>query len=353
MIDIIFFDIDGVLTDGMVYIDSEGKESKRISFDDIDAIFELKRAGIKIGFITGEENKFTEYIKKRFSPDFFATRCKDKLSYFKELEKNGEVDKVKTCFVGDSEKDIDLLKYLNCSFAPSNAAPEIRESAKFVTAAVKGEGVIKEVAQFILNKKTSNNNTEYFWRNRIDEHLKVITLLGKDRNLLAIIAKISNDLIDTFKTGGKLLICGNGGSAADSQHLAAEFVGKFFLKRTALDAEALSVNTSTLTALGNDYSFDTVFSRQIEAKGKKGDMLLAISTSGNSKNVIEAIKTAKSIGMKTVGFTGNNKESLIYKFSDYCICVPSDSTPRIQEAHILLGHIICEIVEKELFQLGG
>ena len=188
---------------------------------------------------------------------------------------------------------------------------------------------------------------------RISEHLKVITLLKKDKNVVESIAKISNILVETFKSRKKFLICGNGGSAADSQHIATELVSRFLLERKALDAEALTVNTSTLTAVANDYSFDKVFSRQVEAKGNEGDVLLAISTSGNSKNIIEAIKIAKSIGMKTIGFTGNNIDSLICKLSDYCICIPSNSTPRIQEAHILIGHIICEIVEKELFQKGG
>ncbi len=150
MIDVAFFDIDGVLTDGMVYIDSDGKETKKISFDDIDAIFELKRAGIKIGFITGEDNGFSKFVERRFSPDFFVAGCKDKLSYFKELAEKENIDKSKTCFTGDSKKDIPLLKYTDYSFSPSDVDEEIRESAKAVVNAVRGNGVIKEVAKFIL-----------------------------------------------------------------------------------------------------------------------------------------------------------------------------------------------------------
>jgi len=155
MIDVVFFDIDGVLTDGMVYIDHEGNESKKISFDDIDAIFELKREGVKIGFITGEANKFSEYIKKRFSPDFFANGCKNKLSYFKDLAEKENLDKSKVCFVGDSKKDVELLRYVDYSFVPSDVDDEIKKSAKFIANAVKGNGVIKEVAKFIFreNKK--------------------------------------------------------------------------------------------------------------------------------------------------------------------------------------------------------
>ena len=189
-----------------------------------------------------------------------------------------------------------------------------------------------------------------FIQEKIDEHLEMVKMLEFDSKFIDKISEMSNLLIASFKLGGKLLICGNGGSAADSQHLATELVSRFFLERKALDAEALTVNTSTLTAVANDYSFDKVFSRQVEAKGKKGDILLAISTSGNSKNVIEAIKVAKNIGIKTIGFTGNNINSLICRTSDYYLLIPSSSTPRIQEAHILIGHILCEIVERNLFE---
>lgn len=153
MIDIVFFDIDGVLTDGMVYIDHEGRELKRICFDDIDALFELKRNGIKIGFITGEDNTFCQYVKKRFSPDYFASGCKDKLAYFKEVAEREKIDVLKTCFVGDSGKDASLLQYLEYTFTPFNVDEEIKSAAKFVTNATKGNGVIKEVAKFILNRK--------------------------------------------------------------------------------------------------------------------------------------------------------------------------------------------------------
>ena len=195
-------------------------------------------------------------------------------------------------------------------------------------------------------------NLDHIIQERIDEHLEVIGLLKNDSKFLIKLSEISNVITDCFKSGGKLLICGNGGSAADAQHIATEFVSRFLIERKALDAEALTVNTSSLTAIGNDYSFDKVFSRQIEAKGTTGDVLIAISTSGNSNNVVEAVKTAQNIGMKTIGFSGDNRNSLICNIADYCICVPSCSTPRIQEAHILIGHIICEAVENIIFKKG-
>ena len=188
-----------------------------------------------------------------------------------------------------------------------------------------------------------------FWKERISEHLNIIQALLDDSEIIEAIDIAAKMIVKSYKGGGKLLICGNGGSAADSQHLAAELVSRFYLERKALDAEALSVNTSSITAIANDYSYEKIFKRQVEAKGKKGDVLIGISTSGNSENVIKAFSTAKEMGLITIGLAGNNKNSMIYSIVDHCVGVPSNITPRIQEGHILIGHMICEFIEKELF----
>ena len=153
---------------------------------------------------------------------------------------------------------------------------------------------------------------------------------------------------ECLRAGGKLLFCGNGGSAADSQHLVAEFVGRFMLERRALPAIALTANTSILTAIGNDYSFDQVFARQVEAFGRPGDVVVGISTSGNSPNVIAAMKQATELGLKTIGLTGRDGGALA-KCVDIPLLVPSTSTARIQECHLAIGHVICELVETSLF----
>ncbi|MDD3233766.1 MAG: D-sedoheptulose 7-phosphate isomerase [Candidatus Omnitrophota bacterium] len=168
------------------------------------------------------------------------------------------------------------------------------------------------------------------------------------RNEIPRIIEIAEMAISSLKRGGKLLIFGNGGSAADSQHIAAEFVGRFQKDRPALPALSLTVNTSVLTAVANDYSYETVFARQIEALGHKNDLALGISTSGKAKNVAAAIKQAKKIGMSTAALTGGDGGELA-KIPDVCVVVPSTITARIQEAHITIGHIICEIVEHRLF----
>ena len=156
------------------------------------------------------------------------------------------------------------------------------------------------------------------------------------------------EIAKRIKEGKKLLLCGNGGSAADCQHIAAELVGRFEMERRALPAIALTTDTSILTAVGNDYSFDKIFERQVEALGKEGDVLIGISTSGNSRNVTNAVKRARELGLLTVGFSGKDGGELS-KVADHCFVVKSFSTPRIQEVHITLGHILCDFIEKYLY----
>lgn len=157
------------------------------------------------------------------------------------------------------------------------------------------------------------------------------------------------DLISkAFKNGNKVLFCGNGGSAADAQHLAAEFSGRFYLNRKALPAEALHCNTSYLTAVANDYSYDVIYARLIDGIGVKGDVLIGLSTSGNSVNIVKAFEIAKEKGIITIAFTGAGGGKM-KELSDYLFNVPSNDTPRIQESHIMLGHIICQLVEEKVF----
>lgn len=164
----------------------------------------------------------------------------------------------------------------------------------------------------------------------------------------AIIVDIAQVMIDSYRNGGKVVLFGNGGSAADAQHIAAELVGKYKLVREPLPAIAMTTNTSILTACANDYGYDTVFSKQVEALVEKGDVVVGISTSGTSPNVLEGIKTAKDIGAVTVGLTGERKDGL-GEVVDLWLAVPSSDTPRIQESHITAGHIICFLVEQALF----
>ncbi|MCX8082318.1 MAG: SIS domain-containing protein [bacterium] len=198
-----------------------------------------------------------------------------------------------------------------------------------------------------MMKKMQDNEKEII-RECISESIRIKELLLNPQVIEKFIM-VSNVIVETLKNGRKILICGNGGSAADCQHWAAEMIGRFLKERTSLPFIALTTNTSELTSIGNDYSFDIVFSRQVEGLGKKGDVLICISTSGTSKNVINAAKTAKKKKMKVLALTGKSPSPLS-KISDITISAPSTQTPRIQEAHSLIIHILCHLVEKKLFE---
>jgi D-sedoheptulose 7-phosphate isomerase len=185
-------------------------------------------------------------------------------------------------------------------------------------------------------------------KNIIQASIETKQQLLQNEELLKTIEKVVDALVTAFKNGNRVYFCGNGGSAADAQHLAAEFSGRFYKDRKALPAEALHCNTSYLTAVGNDYGFDVIYSRLIEGIGEKGDILIGLSTSGNSANIVKAFEAAKEKGMISVALTGISGGRL-KSASNYLINIPSADTPRIQESHIMVGHIICQLVEEKTF----
>lgn len=182
----------------------------------------------------------------------------------------------------------------------------------------------------------------------LQESIQLKTILLEDESIQEKINLLSEKIVESYRNNGKVLFCGNGGSAADAQHLAAEFSGRYYYDRPPLPSEALHVNTSYLTAVANDYSYEEVYSRLLQAIGNEGDVLIGLSTSGNSKNVINALEVAQDKKMLTVGFTGQGGGKMA-ELCDILIEIPSKSTPRIQECHMLVGHTVCEFVEAELF----
>lgn len=187
-----------------------------------------------------------------------------------------------------------------------------------------------------------------FIKTKIQTSIDLKTTLLNDKDMLQTLDAIVTEVSKSYKNGGKVLWCGNGGSAADSQHLAAELSGRFYYDRPPLFSEALHVNTSYTTAVANDYSYDIIYSRLVEAMGKKGDILFGLSTSGNSANVVKAFEKANEMGLITIGFTGQTGGKM-KDLCKYLINIPSTDTPRIQECHMLFGHTICEMVEINLF----
>jgi D-sedoheptulose 7-phosphate isomerase len=196
-------------------------------------------------------------------------------------------------------------------------------------------------------KQDTKNTDKEFIKKTISESILVKEKISDQLN--DTILQISKCISKVLLKNGTVYLFGNGGSAADSQHIAAEFVGRFANERRPLPAEALTTNTSTITAIGNDYNFSEIFSRQVKARVHPKDVVVGISTSGTSINVIEGLKAAKKIGAKTIGFTGS-EANLMQSLTDYCLCIPSKSTPRIQEAHILVWHIVCHLVEDSVIK---
>ncbi len=341
MIKIVIFDIDGVLTDGTITINEDGYEQKKISLKDIDAIFELKSKGFKIAAITGEQTNIVNYFENRFPWDYFFKGKKNKLEVIYEIEHISGINKDEICYIGDGKYDAEPIRYVGLGICPADAVDRAKNASDIVLSNKGGQGCVWELISILDNYNNENN---YFYK-RLEEHNNVFKHMASDIALMNDVMKIGNDIVKLLQNGSQIFLCGNGGSAADAQHIATEFVSRFYKERKALNAEALTVNTSSLTAIGNDYDFNKVFTRQLEAKARKGDILIGISTSGKSKNVVEALKYAKENGIMTCMLMGDHKNDELVDICDYIIKVPSKVTARIQEAHIFIGHLIAEYVE--------
>lgn len=349
MIKMIIFDIDGVLTDGMVIVNSDGKEQKKINLRDIDAIYDLKSRGYLLAAITGENTEIVSYFKDRFPWDYFIQGEKNKIKGVQNLEVRSGLRQNEIMYIGDGKYDIDALSYAGVGVCPSNAANGAKAVADFVLQHAGGQGCSEEVAELVERLNVNHDEIRVFLDNRIEEHVALFKQMMIDDFFVMQIKKCAQLMLKVFQNGGKIFLCGNGGSAADAQHIAAEFVSRFYYERHGLNAEALTVNTSILTAIGNDYGYDQIFSRQLEAKAKTGDLLIGISTSGTSKNILTALNYAMEQNIYTVFFTGDIELDEIISGLDCLIRVPSIDVPRVQEVHIFLGHLLAEYVEYQMF----
>ena len=348
MIELIVFDIDGVITDGSIIIDSNGNEQKKINLKDVDAIFELHRRGYKLAALTGEDTEIVNYFEKRFPWQYFYRGSHTKKETMQLIEKNTGIRRENICYVGDGKYDVEPLMYAGLGLCPANSIDRAKNAADIILQNDGGSGCVWEIIS-LLEKYNNENCSHNFFFHRLEEHTNIFKRLASDQELTDTVMEIGDRIIEIFNNNGGLYLCGNGGSAADAQHIATEFVSRFYRERPGLNAEALSVNTSTLTAIGNDYSFERVFARQLQAKAKEGDMLIGITSSGRSKNVLAALQYAKENGITTVLLMGGFENPQLDNLADYTIKVPSLITPRIQEAHIFIGHVIAEYVEYSMF----
>lgn len=350
-IKMLVFDIDGVITDGKQYIYNAG-EMKSLSLKDLDAIHQLQESGYMVGCISGENTGFSKEFVQIASLEQIRLGCKGKDIALREMAEQSGLSIENVCYVGDGKYDIPALEMAGLSLCPADAIDEVKKVVDVVLTRKGGEGCIAETYTILSLRDNLNGNIKKERNDtilqRMQEHLSTLTNLMENRSYISHIEEAVSMIVDCYKKNGRVLICGNGGSAADAQHLVGELVGRFYLERRALDAEALTTNPSVVTSLANDYDYNMIFARQVEAKASNGDVLIGITTSGTSKNVRQAFRKAKQCGVHTILMSGKIPlDAEILLDTDCLVEVPAWDTPRVQEMHILIGHVICELVERE------
>ena len=347
---LLIFDIDGVLTNGRTAITSSGEELKQLGFRDIDALKRLARDGVDIAFVTGEDNPLVDAVAARFGVTRIVRNAKDKLSAIQQLAADLGLALVNIWYVGDADRDAPALKRVGAGFAPADASQAARAAAHRILQATAGNGVAEEIESIwrsIVNEDHSAMADEMrrIVRDSIEAHERALT------ESLPVWIDVAQAFIKALRSGHKLMFFGNGGSAADAQHVAGEFVGRFLRESVPYPAIALTTDTSILTAVGNDWAFEDVFARQVRALTRPGDVVVGITTSGSSPNVLRGLQVAREIGATTIGFTGGSGGKLP-EYSDICFVAPAPITPRIQELHLMAWHTICELVEAHLVENG-
>lgn len=347
MIKLVVFDIDGVLTDGSCNINSDLTFSKRFLFKDVDSFNKIKQLGIKTMLLTGEKDVFSDFFHSKFNPDYFHDGVKDKHKFLQDFLKEIQITYDEVCYVGDGKKDIDCMKNSTLSICPSNAINEVKEISTCILETSGGCGVVDDVYHLLVSKLHYNINTITTMENIFDQHIYICNKLKFDKVFQSNIEKAVSMLIQAIENKKKILACGNGGSAADSQHFVTELVGKFLHERPALSAISLNCNTSIITAIGNDDHFDNIFSRQIDGLGETGDILFAITTSDGSNDISRAVDNAIQKGLKVILLT-SEKSKRVGNSNMLIIKVPTSETPTIQEFHIMIIHYLCYFIEQKM-----
>jgi D-sedoheptulose 7-phosphate isomerase len=345
---VLALDVDGVLTDGRVGLGPTGAESKGLLFRDLDAITEARAKGIRIALVTGEEGPMVDVVADRVRPECVLRGKKDKHAALHELSDRLSVPISEICFVGDADRDAAAFGCVGLGLTPADGSSRARAEAHRVLSARGGEGAVAEAVGLLLQRAEDAARAEAFEvslrriaEDSLDAHRRFI------EQAPAVLGEIASVLVRAIRGGKKVLFCGNGGSAADAQHVAGELMGRFLIEREPWPAIALTTDTSILTAVGNDWAFEDVFACQVRALARPGDVVVGITTSGKSPNVLRAMDDAKSKGAVRIGFTGS-RGTVLAKHTDVCFLAPAHETPRIQELHILAWHSICEIVEVAL-----
>lgn len=349
-IKVLALDIDGVLTDGCAGVGAGDLTSKRIAFHDLDAVTAARRSGVTVVLVTGEQGVEVDQIAARFGIEEVARGAKDKVAALKDISRRLGIPLESFCYVGDSDRDAPAFAEVQLGLAPANATPAALAGADRVLSRGGGDGAVAEAVRLVMQLQENSKNggnlageMKGIAEQSIAAHQRLL-----DEGMAALV-EVAQVFIRAIETGRKILLFGNGGSAADAQHVAGELVGRFLVESEPWPAIALTTDSSILTCIGNDWAFDEVFSRQVRALCRPGDVVVGITTSGRSPNVVKGLQEARRRGGVTVGFTGA-KGGDLKQHSDICFLAPADATPRIQELHLLAWHSICEVVERALMK---
>ena len=345
---VLALDIDGVLTDGTSDGNAPAGDGKRFSFQDLDAVTRAKQRGLTVALVTGEDGPAVDLIAQRFGIARVVQGAKDKAAALTALASELGVSLDAVCYVGDGDRDAPALSRVGLALAPANGTPAAKAAVDRVLSRAGGAGAIAEAVALLLQLEADEARVP-----ALKEAMRCVVLdsVGAHQRLLRqslpTLARVALTIIHAVRTQHRILLFGNGGSAADAQHVAAELVGRFARERDPWAAIALTTDSSVLTAVSNDWEFAKVFARQVRALGRPGDVVVGISTSGRSPNVLRGLEAGRALGAVTGGFTGAAGGAM-GDYSDVCFCAPADSTPRIQELHLVAWHAICELVEAEL-----
>jgi len=349
-ISLVVFDFDGVMTDNRVRVHQSGDEAVWCHRGDGLGIARLREAGFEVIVLSTETNEVVAARCRKLNIQAIQS-CDNKLTALQQFTAGRNLTVGQIAYVGNDINDLACMEWVGWPIAVADAVPEVRAVAKWVTRMRGGAGAVREVADRLVAIRRNPDPAIEWARQSVWQSLEVKQAIAGSEQLLGQIVRVARAMAEVLQGGGRVFFFGNGGSAADAQHLAAELVGRFRRDGRALPAMALSVNSSALTAIGNDYGYEQVFSRQLEGLARAGDMAIGITTSGNSANVVRAMESGRAMGLRTIALTGA-RGGQVQGAVDECLCVPSDLTPRIQEGHILIGHMLCEYAERALFGKG-
>jgi D-sedoheptulose 7-phosphate isomerase len=349
-VDLIVYDFDGVMTDNRVYLDQEGVESVICNRADGLGIDMLRCAGISQIIVSTETNRVVLARARKLGLEALHGVA-DKRKALLDFCASHDYDPGRVVYVGNDLNDLEAMQTVGYPVSPADAHAVVRDVSCVVTSAAGGEGVVRELADALLRGRDDLPDTRLDEparlgaqiREELADAARLRMAMVEDAQVVGRVDAIARVMAECLLSGGKVIFAGNGGSFADAQHLAAEFVGRFLRERPPLASLCLGTNPSTVTAVGNDYCFDDIFVRELRALGRKEDVLVALSTSGNSKNVIAAIEIAREIGLRVFALLGKGGGRIAKLVPS--IVVPSDHTARIQEMHITIGHILCGLVD--------